>query len=97
MEEIVSLVVANGLFAVLFCGLLVYELRDSRSREARYAKTIRALTDSLDLLKTVKSDAEQIKSEMGEIAADVRSIRDRGRHKRADGKGLIGGAECASA
>ncbi|MCH5164798.1 MAG: hypothetical protein J1G01_00150 [Clostridiales bacterium] len=97
MEEIVSLVVANGLFAVLFCGLLVYELRDSRSREARYAKTIRALTDSLDLLKDVKSDAEQIKSEVDVIAADVKIIRERGRNKRSESKGLLGGAECASA
>ena len=35
MDEIISTVVANGIWAVLFCGLLVFELRDSRGREGR--------------------------------------------------------------
>ena len=87
MEQIVSLVVANGLFAVLFCGLLVYELRDSRNRERKYTQTIRALTDRLDAVKTVKTDVEQVKTDVNRLAATVPR---RGKPKRA------GGCECAT-
>ena len=93
MEQIVSLVVANGLFAVLFCGLLVYELRDSRNRERKYTQTIRALTDRLDAVKTVKTDVEQVKTDV--LRSDVGEIKSatvprRGKPKRA------GGCECAT-
>ena len=74
MDEIISLVVANGLFAVLFCGLLVYELRDSRNRERRYDRTIRALTDKLDVIRSVKSDTVRIRSDVAELAADVTEL-----------------------
>ena len=74
MDEIISLVVANGLFAVLFCGLLVYELRDSRNRERRYDRTIRALTDKLDVIKSVKSDAVSIRADVEDLAADVEDL-----------------------
>ncbi|MDE6401068.1 MAG: hypothetical protein K2L54_00470 [Clostridiales bacterium] len=75
MDEIVSLVVANGLFAVLFCGLLVYELRDSRSRERKYTQTIRALTDKLDAVKTVGSDVARVVSGVDGLTLDVAAIR----------------------
>ncbi len=102
MEQIVSLVVANGLFAVLFCGLLVYELRDSRNRERKYTQTIRALTDRLDAVKTVKTDVEQVKTDVNRLADDLSGLRSdvgeiksatvprRGKPKRA------GGCECAT-
>lgn len=95
MEQIVSLVVANGLFAVLFCGLLVYELRDSRNRERKYTQTIRALTDRLDAVKTVKTDVNRLADDLSELRSDVGEIKSatvprRGKPKRA------GGCECAT-
>lgn len=95
MEQIVSLVVANGLFAVLFCGLLVYELRDSRNRERKYTQTIRALTDRLDAVKTVKTDVNRLADDLSELRSDVGEIKSatvprRGKTKRA------GGCECAT-
>lgn len=101
MDEIISLVVANGLFAVLFCGLLVYELRDSRNRERRYDRTIRALTDKLDVIKSVKSDAVSIRADVAELAEDVTELRsDVTEIKNAStprrGKSArTGGCECA--
>ena len=101
MDEIISLVVANGLFAVLFCGLLVYELRDSRNRERRYDRTIRALTDKLDVIKSVKSDAVSIRADVEDLAADVTELRsDVTEIKNAStprrGKSArTGGCECA--
>ncbi len=60
-EQIVNLAISNGLFAVLFLGLLVYQLKDSRSREARYQETIARLGNALDIVQSVKSDVEEIK------------------------------------
>ena len=60
-EQIVNLAIRNGLFAVLFLGLLVYQLKDSRSREKRYQETIARLGTALDIVQSVKSDVEEIK------------------------------------
>lgn len=60
-EQIVNLAISNGLFAVLFLGLLVYQLKDSRSREKRYQETIARLGNALDIVQSVKSDVEEIK------------------------------------
>lgn len=75
MDEIISLVVANGLWAVLFCGLLVYELRDSRRRESAYTRTIGALSDRLGAVNAVKSDTEEIKSDAETLLADMEIIK----------------------
>ncbi|MDE7405801.1 MAG: hypothetical protein K2M89_02875 [Clostridiales bacterium] len=90
MDEIISLVVANGIFAVLFCGLLVYELRDSRSREDNYEKIIGALSDRLGAVEDIKSDAEQIKADVCEIKTDVKILRSGGERKKRD---TISGAQ----
>lgn len=82
MEEIISLVVANGIFAVLFCGLLVYELRDSRSREDNYEKIIRSLNDRLGAVEDIKSVADEIKADVSEIKTDVKVLRTDGERKR---------------
>lgn len=60
-EQIVNLAISNGLFAVLFLGLLVYQLKDSRSREKRYQETISRLGNALDIVQSVKCDVEEIK------------------------------------
>lgn len=75
MEEIISLIVANGLWAVLFCGLLVYQLRDSRSRESKYTQTIRALSERLNIVTSVKADTTDIKADTEAVKSDVKVIR----------------------
>jgi hypothetical protein len=60
-EQIINLAISNGLFAVLFLGLLIYQLKDSRSREKRYQETIFRLGNALDIVQSVKSDVEEIK------------------------------------
>lgn len=74
MEEIISLIVANGVFAVLFCGLLVYELKDSRAREKRYNATIRSLSDRLDVVNSVKSDTTEIKADVESILQETQKL-----------------------
>ena len=60
-EQIVNLAISNGLFAVLFLGLLVYQLKDSRSREQKYQDTIEKLGNSLHIVQQVKEDVNDIK------------------------------------
>lgn len=60
-ESVIETVVANGAWAVLFCLLLVYELKDSRKREQKYQDTITSLGDSLSCVKAVAKDVEEIK------------------------------------
>ena len=66
-EQIVNLAISNGLFAVLFLGLLVYQLKDSRAREQKYQNTIEKLGDSLEIVRQVKEDVEDIKDKLSEI------------------------------
>ena len=63
-EQIVNLAISNGLFAVLFLGLLIYQLRDSRNREQKYQITIEKLGNSLEIVKQVKEDVEDIKDKL---------------------------------
>ena len=60
-EQIINLAISNGLFAVLFLGLLIYQLRDSRNREKRYQDTIVKLGHALEIVQSVKHDVEEIK------------------------------------
>ena len=60
--EILRLAVGNGLWAVLFCCLLVYQLSDSRKREQKYQQTIESLRGSLIIVDRIRKDVELIKS-----------------------------------
>lgn len=54
-------IVANGAWAVLFCLLLVYELKDSRRRENKYQQTVDSLAAALGELDGIRSDIVEIK------------------------------------
>ncbi len=75
MDQIISLAVAEGLWAVLFCGLLIYLLRENRSRESRYNAVIETLGEKLGTLTAVKSDTDEIKSEAEKIKSDTEKIK----------------------
>ncbi len=74
MNEVVSTVVANGIWAMLFVFLLVFELKDSRKRESRYTLTIQALSDRLSAVNEIKIDSEDIKSDTQTIKSDTGRI-----------------------
>jgi len=69
-EEILNLAIQNGLWAVLFLGLLIYQLRDSRNRETKYQNTIEKLNFHLDVVKDIKTDTENIKEDIAEIKSE---------------------------
>ncbi|MBE5738287.1 MAG: bacteriocin [Clostridiales bacterium] len=70
-EQIVNLAISNGLFAVMFLGLFIYQLRDSKNRETKYQETISKLGDSLQVVKEVKQDVEMIKEKLV-VCSDIK-------------------------
>ena len=52
---------------MLFCSLLVYQLKDSAKREQKYQQTIGALVEKFEVLCEIKEDNEQIKKDNAEI------------------------------
>ena len=61
-DEIVNLAIKNGLWAVLFLGLFVFVIKDSRSREKKYHQIINDLTEHLGVVKEIKEDVDDIKN-----------------------------------
>ena len=66
-EEIINLAISNGIFAVLFMGLLIYQLRDSRTRESKYQSTIESLGKALQVIDEVKEDVSIIKAKLDRV------------------------------
>ena len=60
-NEMLSTVVSNGIFAVLFVWLFFYQMRDSSKREEKYQQTIETLTNNLSTLEDVKQELLDIK------------------------------------
>lgn len=63
-EEIIKLAMSNGLWAVLFLGLLIYQLRDSKVRETKYQETISMLGQKLEVIEEIKEDIVVIKESL---------------------------------
>lgn len=61
-NEIFSLAIKNGLWAVLFTGLLIFVMKDSAKREQKYQQTINDLTEHLGVVKDIKDDVDEIKN-----------------------------------
>lgn len=76
-EQIVNLAISNGLFAVLFLGLLVYQLKDSRAREQKYQNTIEKLGNSLEIVRQVKEDVEDIKDKLNSKKIILRKTKEK--------------------
>lgn len=63
-ESVIETVVANGAWAVLFCLLLIFELKDSRKREQKYQDTISTLGENLGVVRDVAEDVKEIKRDV---------------------------------
>ena len=61
-EEIFKAAFANGIWAVLFVALLIYQLKDSAAREEKYQKTIENLTEKYAVVEEIKHDISEIKT-----------------------------------
>lgn len=61
MDEIINIIISNGIFAALFVWLLFYQLRDSAKREEKYISTIEKLSKHLDIVEELQEDITEIK------------------------------------
>ena len=66
-EKIFNLALQNGLWAVLFLGLLIYVLNDGRKREKKYQDTIVDLTKNLGIVQIIKLEVQEIKDLVNKI------------------------------
>ncbi len=61
-EEIFKLAISNGIWAVMFLGLLIFQLKDSANREKKYQATINQLNEHLGVVNELKNDIDDIKN-----------------------------------
>lgn len=76
-EKIVNLAIQNGLFAVLFLGLLIFTLKDSAKREKKYQQTIENLNKNLDNALDLDEEIKEIEENVEEIKTIVNKPRAR--------------------
>lgn len=74
-EEIFNLAINNGIWAVLFLALLIYQLKDSRAREEKYQKTIYSLSATLSTISDVKDNTKEISDKVKKIDKNVVLIK----------------------
>ena len=67
-DEIINLALSNGIWAVLFLGLLIFQLKDSRKREVKYQNTISSLNRSLGVVNSIKEDVDEMKQDVKDIS-----------------------------
>ena len=60
-NELIKIVISNGVFASLFVFLFLYQLRDSARREKEYRTTINDLMKHLEVIDEVKSEVSDLK------------------------------------
>ena len=60
-QDILNIVISNGIFAILFVSLLFVQLKDSKEREEKYQKTIETLSKHLGTLEDIKEDVKEVK------------------------------------
>ncbi len=60
-REVMQIMKTQGVFAVLFCFMLFYVLRENSKREGKYQEIISNLTDKFE---DIKDDVKEIKNKI---------------------------------
>ena len=76
-SDVFNVAISNGIFACLFVALLVYVLKDSRKREAKYQNTIEFLSTKLNTVDEIKEDVSEIKSCLSQVKIAKRRNSDK--------------------
>lgn len=61
MEELIKMGISQGLGYALFIYLLLYTLKTTGEREAKYQATIDTLAEKFNILEDIKTDVKEIK------------------------------------
>ena len=81
-EKVVELAMSDGLWALLFCVLLIYELKDSRAREIKYQNTISSLAKDLEYMKEIDEGMEDMNNAIREYIESVEKETNSGAEER---------------
>ena len=71
-DKILELAIGDGLWALLFCVLLIYEVKDSRIRETKYQDTISSLAKDLEYIKDIDEEIKDIDADIEQMNNAVR-------------------------
>ena len=52
----------SGLWAMLFVGLFITQMRDSKAREEKYQALVASLAEKLKIVEEIKEDIDDIKT-----------------------------------
>lgn len=73
-EEIFNLALNNGLWAVLFLALLIYQLKDSRTREQKYQQMIFELNKTLNKVNKIDENVTVLTENMYDVKDDINKL-----------------------
>ncbi len=76
-DELFNLAISNGIFAVMFSCLLVYQLKDSSKREKKYQDTLDKLSNGLNHLNNVEGELKFVREDIEEIKTDIKLIKNK--------------------
>lgn len=78
-NALLEVAAANGIWAVLFVGLFLYQLKDSRAREKKYQDTIESLSVSVAAVSEIKENLEKLTVDIS--ALTVRPVKRKAQDK----------------
>ena len=76
-DELFNLAISNGIFAVMFSCLLVYQLKDSSKREKKYQDTVDKLANGLNHLNNVEGELKFVREDIEEMKTDIKLIKNK--------------------
>ena len=60
-QDIINIIISNGIFAILFVSLLFIQIKDSKKREEKYQDAIKKLSHHLDIVEDINEDIKEMK------------------------------------
>ena len=60
-QDIINIIISNGIFAILFVSLLFIQIKDSKKREEKYQEVIKKLSHHLDVVEDISEDVKEMK------------------------------------
>ncbi|AOY76696.1 BhlA/UviB family holin-like peptide [Clostridium formicaceticum] len=63
-NEVIKMLVGQGVFAILFGYLLFYVLKENSKREIKYQEIIQDLSGRFNIIEDVQKDVKEIKNKV---------------------------------
>ena len=60
-QDIINIIISNGIFAILFVSLLFIQIKDSKKREEKYQEARKKLSHHLDVVEDISEDVKEMK------------------------------------